>query len=120
MGKIVTLEIPENIERDAREVAVRTHQRVEDVLTDWLGRAAADLPVDSLPDERVLELCDMEMPDKQQRELSELLARNREKPLTGKEAANLEELMQIYRRGLIRKAEAMKVAVQRGLRPPLN
>jgi hypothetical protein len=120
MSKIVTLEIPENIERDAREVAARTHQRVEDVLADWLGRAAADLPVDSLPDERVLELCDMEMSDKQQRELSDLLALNREKLLTGNDSVCLEDLMQVCRRGLVRKAEAIKVAVQRGLRPPLS
>jgi hypothetical protein len=120
MGTIVTLEIPENIERDAREIAERTHQRVEDVLADWLSRVAAELPVDSLPDERILELCDMQMPPKEQLALSDLLARNREKPLSGVDAARLEELMQLYRRGLVRKAEAIKVAVQRGLRPPLN
>jgi hypothetical protein len=120
MSTRVTLEIPEDIERDAREVAERTHQRIEDVLTDWLGRGAAELPVDALPDERVLELCDMQMPSTQQQELSDLLALNRENSLTGKDVAQLDQLMQIYRRGLIRKAEALKVAAQRGLRPPLN
>jgi hypothetical protein len=32
----------------------------------------------------------------------------------------LDELMQVYRHGWVRKAQALQVAVQRGLRPPLN
>jgi hypothetical protein len=28
--------------------------------------------------------------------------------------------MQVYRRGLVHKARALKVAVERGLRPPLS
>lgn len=62
MSKMVTLEIPEEVERDAREIAARTQRRLEDVLTEWLGRFAAELPVDALPDDRVLELADMQMP----------------------------------------------------------
>jgi hypothetical protein len=120
MSKIVTLEIPEEVERNAREVAARTQRRVEDVLTEWLGRAAAELPVDDLRDERVLELSNMEMPPEQQAMLSALLARNREGQISKLEREQLDELMQIYRRGLVRKAEALKVAVQRGLRPPLS
>jgi hypothetical protein len=30
----------------------------------------------------------------------------------------LEDLLQIYRRGMVRKAQAHKVAVERGLQPP--
>ena len=119
MGKRVTLEIPEHVERDARQIAERTQRRIEDVLAEWLGRFADELPVDMLPDERVLELCDLQMTPEQQRELSDLLERNRENQLTDQEAIHLDELMQVYRRGLVRKAEALKVAVQRGLRAPL-
>jgi hypothetical protein len=90
------------------------------VLSDWLGRAADELPIDSLSDERVLELADMQMPPDQQRELSDLLTQNQESLLTGKEVQRLEALMQVYRCGMVRKAEALKVAVQRGLRSPLN
>lgn len=35
-------------------------------------------------------------------------------------SARLDELMHLYRRGLVRKAQALKVAVERGLRPPLS
>ena len=55
-----------------------------------------------------------------EQELGDLLARNREGQLSDSERARLDELMQIYRRGLVRKAQALKVAVERDLRPPLN
>jgi len=34
---------------------------MEDVLLEWLGRAATDAPVDLLPDEQVLVLRDQQM-----------------------------------------------------------
>ena len=36
------------------------------------------------------------------------------------ERARLDALMRSYRRGMVRKAQALKVAVERGLQPPLN
>jgi hypothetical protein len=45
---------------------------------------------------------------------------NREGQLDDQEANQLDELMQVYRSGLVRKARALKVAVERGLRPALN
>jgi hypothetical protein len=120
MAEIVTLELPEEVARRAREVAVRTHRRPESVLLEWIGHAVAEPPVESLPDDQVLALCDMQMDVEQQETLGDLLARNREGLLSGVERARLDELMQTYRRGLVRKAQALKVAVERGLRPPLN
>ena len=75
---------------------------------------------DDITDEQVLDWCDSQMTDEQQTELSELLGRNRENQLTTNDAIRLEELMQVYRHGMIRKAEAWKIAVQRGLRPPFS
>lgn len=120
MGEIVTLELPEEVARSAKEVAARMHRRLEDVLVEWIDRTVAELPVESLPDDQVLTLCDMQMDAEQQGELGGLLTRNREGLLSDAERARLDELMRIYRRGLVRKAQALKVAVERGLRPPLN
>lgn len=120
MGEIVTLELPEELALRAKEVAVYTHRRLEEVLMEWIDRAAIELPVESLPDDQVLALCDMQMDVEQQDELSYLLTRNREGLLSDAEHSRLDELMQIYRRGLVRKAQALKAAVERGLRPPLN
>ena len=117
MNTLVTLEIPEDVAREAQSVAQRTGQRLEDVLTQWLGKVAGDLPVESLSDERLLELCNLQMTDEQQAELSDLLALIREGQLNNQDHERLDALMYIYRKGMIRKAEALKVAVQRGLIP---
>ena len=116
----ITLEIPEEVVREARAVAERTGQNIEAILAAWLDKMAAELPVESLSDERVLELCDLQMSAAQQAELSDLLAQNREQQLDQNAMMRLEILMRIYRQGMVRKAEALKVAVQRGLRPPLS
>lgn len=115
----VTLHIPEKIEREAKAEAIRSKRRIEDVLQEWLERYADEMPVDSLPDDRVLELSEMQMPEYQQHELSDLLALNRENQLSSEKRKRLDELMRLYGQGMIRKAEALKVAVQRGLRHPL-
>ena len=120
MGEMVTLEIPEETARQARVVAALTHRRLEDVLTEWIGHAVVEPPVESLPDDQVLALCDMQMEAEQQDELSDLLVGHREGTLSEVERTRLDDLMQIYRCGLVRKAHALKVAVERGLRAPLN
>ena len=120
MSSTVTLELPEPLARRIQEIAARTHRRPEDILLAWIDQVVSELPVDSLSDDQVLNLCDLEMDAAQQVELSELLARNREGQLSDAEHKRLDELMQIYRRGLVRKAQALKVAVERGLRPPLT
>jgi hypothetical protein len=56
------------------------------------------------------------MTDDAQAELSQLLEQNREGLLTEPGRQRLDALMQIYRNGLVQKAEAWKVAVERDLR----
>jgi hypothetical protein len=68
----------------------------------------------------VLLLARSQLPTDEQQELSNLLAGNREGALTARQHVRLDELMQLYRRGLVRKAQANQVAVDRGLLPPLN
>lgn len=79
-----------------------------------------EVPVEMLKDAQVLALSYSYMPLDQQEELSDLLADQREGVITSAGRERLEELMQISRRGLLRKAEALKVAVERGLRAPLG
>lgn len=120
MAEIITLELPEPLARQAKEIAALTDRRLEDVLLEWLDRAITDLPIESLPDAQVLALCDGQLPQEQQTTLSDLLAQSQEEPLNDSEHQQLDELMQIYRSGLVRKAHALQVAVSRGLRPPLS
>lgn len=120
MSEPVTLELPDDLAQRARALAARTHRRLEDVLIEWLGQAASDVPVDQLPDDQVLALRDLRMSDEQQTELRDLLARQREGSLDSAAHARLDELMGVYRRGMVQKAHALKVAVARGLQPPLG
>jgi hypothetical protein len=120
MSEIITLRIPDRLARDARAVASYTHRQMEDVLLEWMDRAAANPPVESLPDDQVLLLCNLQMNPAQQSELSDLLARNREARLTNADQVRLDGLLNEYRQGMVRKAQALKVAVERGLQPPLS
>lgn len=120
MSATVTLELPDAVVRKARKLAEHTQRNVEDVLLEWLDRAAGEPSIDDLPDEQILALRDLQMSSEQQEELGELLARQREHALEGSERMRLDELMAVYRRGMVQKARALKVAVERGLQPPLT
>jgi hypothetical protein len=70
VSEIVTLELPEPLAESTRVDAARTSRPVEAVLVEWLDRAAAELPIDSISDEQVLALRDLQMSETQQEELS--------------------------------------------------
>lgn len=120
MSLMVTLDLPDALISDATQVAQKTEQRLEDVLVEWLKRGADDRPVELLSNEQLLMAATLQMPINLQSELSELLALNREEELAPHQRIRLDELMQFYRQGLVRKAQAVKEAVTRGIRPPLN
>jgi hypothetical protein len=120
MGQTFSLDLPPDLAQRAAAVAQQTQRRVEDVLLEWLGRGASAVPIESLPDEQVLALANREMSTSEQRELSALLARQREGALDEAARRRLDELMASYRHGMVEKAQALKVAVERGLRPPLD
>jgi hypothetical protein len=120
MSEVITVELPDELAKRARAIAAQTQRPLEEALVDWIDRAVAEPFVESLPDDRVLVLCDAEMDEKEQQELSKLLAGNREDQLSDGERGRLGELMRTYRRGLLMKAQALKVAVARGLKPHLS
>jgi hypothetical protein len=73
-----------------------------------------------LSDDEVLRLTELQLTPTQQKNFSRLLKKNRENLATAKDKIQLNELMQIYENGLLRKSKALRVAVQRGLIPPLE
>lgn len=120
MGKTITLQIPEEIAESAQMVAQDTKRRLEEVLVEWLERASSDLAIETLSDKQILALCDSQLSAVQQDELSELLSKQREAALDESGKTQLDTLMTIYRRGMIRKSQALKIAVERGIRPPVS
>jgi hypothetical protein len=75
-----------------------------------------DMPVECLSDDEALALSEMKFSDEQDATLSDLLARQRENQLDSDGRRQLNEMMRIYERGLLRKAQASRLAVERGLR----
>jgi hypothetical protein len=120
MSETITLELPSELAQQARTLATASNRRLEDAVVDWIGRAVAEPPLEALPDVEVLALCDATLDAVPQEELSSLLAGMREGQLSDSEQARLEELMAVYRRGLVLKAKALKEAVDRGLRSRLD
>jgi hypothetical protein len=96
MAEFVTLKLPETLAQRAKEIAALTNRRIEDVLVEWIERASTELPVESLPDDWLLGLCDMQMEPEQQAALSDFLDRDCEGQLNHEEANQLDELMQVY------------------------
>jgi hypothetical protein len=120
MAEKITVEFPDDLMEQVRTTAAHTQRSPEEVLLDWARRAVAEPTLALLPDAELLAACDTQLVPSQQEELSELLERNREGTLIAAEHARLDELMRLYRTGLVRKAQALKLAVSRGLRPRLT
>jgi len=93
---------------------------VEAVLVEWIDRSAAEIPIELLSDNEVLALRDQTLSSAEQATLSALLAQQREGELGASQRAQLDGLMLTYHLGMVRKAQALKVAVERGLQPPLS
>jgi len=120
MSESITLELPEPLVKKVREIAMLNHQGIEEMLIEWIDRTINEIPVESLPDEQVLALCNLQMSGQQQKIFSDLQARHSEGELNPQEISKLNELMQVYRHGSVRKAKAMQIAVMRGLIPTLS
>jgi hypothetical protein len=127
MSHQVTLEIPDSIYRRAERYASTLERDVPEVLTDWLSMSAGeDSRLDSpagirlLPNDIVLRMSTMQPSEEQERRVSTLLMRQRERMITADERVELAELMEEYDAGLFLKSAALLEAVRRGLRPPLS
>ena len=120
MTETVTLELPEALAQQAQQIATITHRPLAEILVEWIDYAISELPLESWSDNQILAFCDLQMEAEQQKIFTSLLAQNREGKLNEAEVNQLDVLMQVYRRSLVHKARALKIAVERGLRPPLS
>jgi predicted transcriptional regulator len=119
ISESITLDLPDDLVQRLRSLATATDRRFEEVVLDSLRVAVEEPPIETFSDEEILALSDATLdPDKQEL-LSDLLAGHREGALSAQEEASLDRLMETYRRGLVLKARALKVAVSRGLHPRL-
>lgn len=77
-------------------------------------------PIEILSDDEVMALAELKFTDEQDDEFTDLLAMNREGELEDKGRTRLDEYVKAYEKGLLRKSEALRAAVERGLREPLS
>jgi hypothetical protein len=116
MSQTLTVELPDELARRARSVAAAGNRRLEDAVIDWISQAVAEPEIEGLPDDELLTRCDSTLAADLQEELSDLLSDAREDKLDATGRARLDQLMALYRRGMVDKARAWREAVARGLR----
>jgi hypothetical protein len=126
MSQQITIQVSEQVARQAAQVAAQTERSVEEVLASWLelasrlGEDFAELLVEEMSDTELLALTEAQFTDDQQAALTDLLEQNREGTLDAEGQRQLDELMRLYERGLLRKSHALRIAVQRGIMSPLQ
>jgi hypothetical protein len=76
--------------------------------------------IEWLPDAEVLALANVQMDEADQTELNALLVAQREGVINPPARERLHVLLDNYRQGMLRKAQALQVAISRGLQPPLS
>ena len=124
----ITVTLPEAVVRRAELLAHRTGRALADVLAETielslrpLGTVTAEeTPITGWSDAEVLAATAAELSAAEDTRLSELLDRQQAGPLNNGERAELSALIERYEEGLLRKAQALREAVCRGLREPLR
>jgi hypothetical protein len=124
----VMVTLQDDVYRRVERLAQLTSREVADLLADTITLALQPLAVSAesvpavtaLSDEDVLGLTELQMAPAQDRRLSVLLQKQQERALSVAEQTELLLLMQVYQEGVLRKAQALREAVRRGLRPPLE
>jgi hypothetical protein len=120
MNRQITLTVSENVWLYAKAVASRNKQQVEDFLSGLLEGLSKENFTDKLSDEEIIALTEFKISPAEQERLSELLFKNREGKLNQEEQNELDLMLEITERNMLRKSEALRVAVERGLIEPLS
>ena len=128
MATRVVVTLQDDVYRRVERLAQLTHRDVAELLAETITLLLPALDVSTEPvpavtalsDEEVLALTALQLPPAQDRRLSTLLQQQQAQELSAPERAELVALMQFYQEGLLRKAQAFREAVRRGLRAPLE
>jgi hypothetical protein len=111
---------PDTLAELIQQMAEQRNMSAEAVLEELAYRYLDSVPVEFLEDEQVLALSNIMMSQAQQDKLNSLLEQQSESQLDGNAQKELDNLIELHNRLLMRKSEALAVAVQRGLRRPLG
>lgn len=128
MSTEVRITLHDAVYRRAKRLAEVSNRNIGDLLAQAIELSLLPIgdsnevykPVSKLTDREVLELSEMQMDAKQERRFSRLLHKQGAGSLGSVEESQLLALMQDYQEKLLRKAQALREAVRRGLREPLT
>jgi hypothetical protein len=124
----VTLNLPDEIYQRAERFARLANRDLASILTDTVVSSLPPLSdqidslqsIEELSDRAILDLVNSRLSEAQDLRLSELLEKQREGEMVGDEPQELEDLMQIYNEGWLRKTAGLVEAVKRGLMEPMT
>lgn len=118
----ITLNLPDEVYRQAELLAQQRHRSVSEILVETLENFLLPTakPVSALPDSEVIALTQLRLQPIQEQRLSELLERQQCGTITQIEREELQALIHIYEDRLLRQAQALNESVRRGLLEPLQ
>ncbi len=115
----VTISLPDKVFANVKNLASKTKRRVDEIIAEKIERefSADELerPLEDCSDEEVLALANMKMSEIEDRHMSKLLDKQREKTISSLEKNELDALFRVYQVGNLRKSQGIVEAVQRGL-----
>ena len=132
MNKPITLNLPEDVYNRASELAQLIGRDLTEVLIEAISLSLSSTSplnesdrdraesLKSLSDREVIAMSELQMESEQDLRLSQLLSKQQADTLSEAERPELWTLMQIYQTLLLKKAVALREAVSRGLREPLE
>ena len=115
----VTVNLAENVYRDFQRLAEKSSRRVDEVIAEMIQASdLVDEELESLaarPDEEVLALANLKLPNPQIKRISQLADRQQRGLMTSDEKVELDIYTELYQISNLRKARGIVEAVRRGL-----
>ena len=117
----VTISLTDNIFANVANLASKTHRRIDEVIVEKIEREfsldVADLEaqIAVCSDKEIVEFSKLQMPVKQDKQLSFLLQKQGETVLTTTQQKELWKLMELNRLTTLKKAFALREVTRRGL-----
>ena len=118
----ITLNLSDEVYRQAELLAQQRHRSVSEILVETLENFLLPTakPVSALSDSEVIALTQLRLQPVQEQRLSELLEHQQCGTITDFEREELQALIHIYEDRLLRQAQALNESVRRGLLEPLQ
>ncbi|MEG3845139.1 hypothetical protein [Microcoleus sp. herbarium14] len=118
----ITLNLSDEVYRQAELLALQRHRSVSEILVETLENFLLPTakPLSALSDSEVIALTQLRLQPVQEQRLSELLERKQCGTITQVEREELQALINIYEDRLLIQAQALNESVRRGLLEPLQ